>query len=112
MKTRYRLVCRKSRGGTFYCVDKSTGKRTSLNTSDEDEARADRGGQKSSASSTGPQPPDRACVPLGHRQRNQYSHLAERSRDSGGEQKGSKPGTLETRHPRPSHRSDSRDLHY
>src|SRR5438094_5571288 len=38
MKTRYRLVSRKSRGGTFYCVDKSTGKRTSLNTSDEDEA--------------------------------------------------------------------------
>ena len=35
---RYRLVCRKSRGGTFYCFDKSTGKRTSLDTTDEDEA--------------------------------------------------------------------------
>jgi integrase len=38
MKTRYRLICRKSRGGTYYCVDKSTGKRTSLDTTDEDEA--------------------------------------------------------------------------
>lgn len=38
MKTRYRLVCRRERGG-FYCVDKVTGKRTSLRTADEDEAR-------------------------------------------------------------------------
>ena len=38
MKTRYRLVCRKSRGGTFYRVDKSSGKRTSLNTINEDDA--------------------------------------------------------------------------
>jgi integrase len=39
VKTRYRLIRRYSRGGAFYCVDTSTGKRTSLNTSDEDGAR-------------------------------------------------------------------------
>ena len=36
MKTRYRLIRRESRGGTFYCVDSTTWKRTSLNTSDEE----------------------------------------------------------------------------
>jgi len=39
MTTRYRLTARGSRGGTFYCVDKTTGKRTSLKTSDADEAQ-------------------------------------------------------------------------
>ena len=39
MKTRYRLICRGNRGGAFYCVDANTGKRTSLQTSNEDEAR-------------------------------------------------------------------------
>ena len=39
MKTRYRLTCRGVRGGMFYCVDKSTGKRTSLQTTDADEAQ-------------------------------------------------------------------------
>jgi integrase len=39
MKTRYRLTCRGSRGGKFYCVDTQTGKRTSLRTGSEDEAR-------------------------------------------------------------------------
>ena len=39
MKTRYRLICRGSRGGKFYCVDTVTGHRTSLLTSNEDEAR-------------------------------------------------------------------------
>jgi len=39
MKTRYRLTCRGIRGGMFYCVDKTTGKRTSLQTTDADEAR-------------------------------------------------------------------------
>jgi hypothetical protein len=39
MKTRYRLICRGKRGGTFYCVDTQTGKRTSLQTSNADEAR-------------------------------------------------------------------------
>lgn len=39
MSTRYRLTCRGVRGGIFYCVDKSTGKRTSLKTTDADEAR-------------------------------------------------------------------------
>ena len=29
-KKRYRLICRGLRGGTFYCVDSRTGKRTSL----------------------------------------------------------------------------------
>jgi integrase len=38
MKKRYRLVRRKLRGGTFYCVDNNTGKRTSLKTADEDAA--------------------------------------------------------------------------
>ena len=38
MKTRYRLTRRGSRGDTLYCVDSTTGKRTSLNTSDEDAA--------------------------------------------------------------------------
>jgi len=36
---RYRLICRGGRGGGFYCVDKTTGKRTSLRTTNEDEAR-------------------------------------------------------------------------
>jgi hypothetical protein len=39
MKTRYRLTYRGCRGGMFYCVDKTTGKRTSLGTLNEDEAR-------------------------------------------------------------------------
>ena len=39
MKTRYRLICRSSRGGRFYGVDTVTGKRTSLHTTDPDEAR-------------------------------------------------------------------------
>jgi hypothetical protein len=39
MTTRYRLTCRGIRGGMFYCVDKSTGKRTSLKTTDAEEAR-------------------------------------------------------------------------
>lgn len=32
MKTRYRLIRRGTRGGTFYCVDSLTGKRASLST--------------------------------------------------------------------------------
>jgi len=39
MKTRYRLMRRGIRGDAFYCVDKQSGKRTSLRTGDEDEAR-------------------------------------------------------------------------
>jgi hypothetical protein len=39
MTARYRLTCRGIRGGIFYCVDKTTGKRTSLLTTDPDEAR-------------------------------------------------------------------------
>jgi hypothetical protein len=39
MKTRYRLIRRSSRGGMFYSVDTVTGYRTSLLTSNEDEAR-------------------------------------------------------------------------
>lgn len=39
MKTRYRLIRRGVRGGGFYCVDNTTGKRTSLRTASEDEAR-------------------------------------------------------------------------
>ena len=39
MKTRYRLTRRGIRGDKFYCVDKTTGKRTSLGTTNEDEAR-------------------------------------------------------------------------
>ena len=39
MKTRYRLIRRGTRGGMFYCVDTKTGKRTSLQTANEDEAR-------------------------------------------------------------------------
>jgi len=39
MKTRYRLFRRRNRGGAFYCVDTKTGKRASLQTSNEDEAR-------------------------------------------------------------------------
>ncbi len=39
MKTRYRIMCRGSRGGSYYCVDALTGKRTSLQTQDEDKAR-------------------------------------------------------------------------
>lgn len=34
MTTRYRLIHRDSRGGTFYSVDKTTGKRSSLETND------------------------------------------------------------------------------
>ena len=39
MNTRYRLIFRGLRGGMYYSVDKTTGKRTSLNTVNEDEAR-------------------------------------------------------------------------
>ena len=39
MKTRYRLYFRGIRGGMYYCVDKTTGKRSSLLTANEDEAR-------------------------------------------------------------------------
>ena len=39
MKTRYRLICRGIRGGAFYCVDTNTGKRTSLGTTNDDDAR-------------------------------------------------------------------------
>ena len=39
MKTRYRLTSRGIRGGMFYCVDKTTGKRTSLHTTNPDEAQ-------------------------------------------------------------------------
>lgn len=38
MKTRYRLTRRGSRGHTYYCVDKATGIRASLHTSDADAA--------------------------------------------------------------------------
>ena len=38
MKTRYRLIHRGLRGGMFYRVDKTTGKRASLHTTDPDEA--------------------------------------------------------------------------
>jgi len=39
MKTRYRLTRRGIREDTFYCVDKTTGKRTSLRTADADDDR-------------------------------------------------------------------------
>ena len=38
MKQRYRLIRRGNRSGAFYCVDTTTGKRTSLTTNNEDEA--------------------------------------------------------------------------
>ena len=39
MTTRYRLMTRGCRSGKFYCVDKTTGKRTSLKTTDKDSAQ-------------------------------------------------------------------------
>lgn len=39
MKTRYRLIRRGIRNNAFYCVDTTTGKRTSLGTADKDTAR-------------------------------------------------------------------------
>ena len=39
MKARYRLICRGIRGGAYYCVDTTTGKRTSLGTNDADAAK-------------------------------------------------------------------------
>jgi hypothetical protein len=39
MKKRYRLIRRGNRSGAFYCVDTKSGKRTSLCTSKEAEAR-------------------------------------------------------------------------
>jgi hypothetical protein len=39
MNTRYRLIFRGIRGGMYYSVDKTTGKRTSLQMTNEDEAR-------------------------------------------------------------------------
>jgi hypothetical protein len=39
MKTRYRLIRRGVRSGAFYCVDTKTGRRTSLQTGNQDEAR-------------------------------------------------------------------------
>lgn len=38
MKNRFRLISRGSRGGAFYCVDGSTGKRTSLGACSRDDA--------------------------------------------------------------------------
>jgi hypothetical protein len=38
MKTRYRLTRRGNRGGVFYCKDTLTGKRSSLDTDDQDAA--------------------------------------------------------------------------
>ncbi len=38
MNTRFRLIFRGIRGGMYYCVDKNTGKRASLNTTNPDEA--------------------------------------------------------------------------
>jgi hypothetical protein len=39
MKTRHRLTCRGLRGGKYYCVDTTTGKRASLRMANADEAR-------------------------------------------------------------------------
>jgi len=39
MKTRYRLIRRGVRSNAFYCVDTTTGKRTSLRTGSEEEAQ-------------------------------------------------------------------------
>ena len=39
MKARYRLIRRGTRGGLFYCVDSTTGKRTSLATRNEEDAQ-------------------------------------------------------------------------
>ena len=39
MTTRYRLIYRGHQVGMFYCVDKTTGKRTSLKTTNRDEAQ-------------------------------------------------------------------------
>lgn len=39
MNYRYRLIRRSSRGGTYYCVDTTTGKRTSLRCNHEEDAR-------------------------------------------------------------------------
>ena len=39
MNIRFRLTFRGCRGGMFYCVDKTTGRRTSLQTTNQDEAR-------------------------------------------------------------------------
>lgn len=39
MNARYRLIFRGIRGGMYYCVDKNTGKRASLHTTNEDAAR-------------------------------------------------------------------------
>ena len=39
MTTRFRLIYRGIRGGMFYCVDKITGRRTSLKTTDKDAAQ-------------------------------------------------------------------------
>lgn len=39
MKTRYRLIRRGIRGGKFYCVDTTTGRRTSLRTQSEEDAQ-------------------------------------------------------------------------
>jgi hypothetical protein len=39
MKTRYRLIRRRHRGGRFYCLDTATGKRSSLRTASPEEAR-------------------------------------------------------------------------
>jgi hypothetical protein len=39
MKTRFRLTCRGVRGGMFYCVEKTTSKRSSLQTTNADEVQ-------------------------------------------------------------------------
>jgi len=52
MTTRYRLIYRAARGGTYYAVDKSTGKRASLQTSDKAEASRQIAAMNEAASQT------------------------------------------------------------
>lgn len=54
MKPRYRLIIRRGRGATFYCVDRLTNKRTSLQTADRYEA--DRSMPKSHSARWAPSP--------------------------------------------------------
>ena len=62
MKTRYRLIRRGIRGDKFYCVDKTTGKRASLGTASEDDARQIIEGQEQLRTPAGAQSPNRQGI--------------------------------------------------
>ena len=90
MKARYRLIRRGIRGGAFYCVDSTTCKRTSLGTTNPDEAQ-----QIIEAKNQAERQPvlnlqiAKAYLAFWHGQRPDHPHLAAGDGDADGVQAGS-----------------------